>query len=176
MQTCRGLPTVMLFQFQTTWGSDSSPSSSLKRSSAPNFRIAVSSSLLKGFELQTEKRMKNGLELLSQFCHSTKPLWSFSHLKRGASFLLSTHLFPALAWTATVRGTTPIYWEEMGRVRSLTKRCSTLPPPASLRPGWSLVGRGKEKQVMHFNFWPSLSSVSKSAIVRGELVEALLTY
>lgn len=116
MQTCRGLPTVMLFQFQTTWGSDSSPSSSLKRSSAPNFRIAVSSSLLKGFELQTEKRMKNGLELLSQFCHSTKPFWSFSHLKRGASFLLSTHLFPALAWTATVRGTTPIYWEEMGRV------------------------------------------------------------
>lgn len=34
-----------------TWGSDSSPSISLKRSSAPNFKIAVSSSLLKGLEL-----------------------------------------------------------------------------------------------------------------------------
>ncbi len=33
-------------------GSDSSPSGSLNRSSAPNFKIAVNSSLLKGFELE----------------------------------------------------------------------------------------------------------------------------
>lgn len=78
MQTCRGLQTPTWFQFQTTWGSDSSPSSSLKRSSAPNFRIAVSSSLLNGFELQEQMRRKMGFGLLSQHCYSTKPYQSFS--------------------------------------------------------------------------------------------------
>lgn len=39
-----------------TCGSDSSPSASLKSSSAPNLRMAVSSSLLKGLELQHRSR------------------------------------------------------------------------------------------------------------------------
>lgn len=38
-----------------TCGSDSSPSASLKSSSAPNLRMAVSSSLLNGFELKFKK-------------------------------------------------------------------------------------------------------------------------
>lgn len=77
VQTCRGLPTAMWFQLQTTWGSDSSPSSSLKRSSAPNFRIAVSSSLLKGFELLEQTR-RMCFELLSQHFYNTKSYQRFS--------------------------------------------------------------------------------------------------
>lgn len=38
-----------------TCGSDSSPSGSLNRSSAPNFNMAASSSLLNGFELEIQK-------------------------------------------------------------------------------------------------------------------------
>jgi hypothetical protein len=38
-----------------TWGSCSSPSGSLKSSSAPNFKMADNSSLLKGVELQRGK-------------------------------------------------------------------------------------------------------------------------
>lgn len=45
---------VGLFTYCRTCGSDSSPSASLKSSSAPNLRIAVSSSLLNGFELWKE--------------------------------------------------------------------------------------------------------------------------
>lgn len=53
VETCAfGLLGVTL----TTWGSDSSPSASLKSSSAPNLRIAVSSSLLNGLELRDPKR------------------------------------------------------------------------------------------------------------------------
>lgn len=48
-----------------TCGSDSSPSSSLKRSSAPNFKMAVSSSLLKGFELHKNKSGKAKRWILS---------------------------------------------------------------------------------------------------------------
>ena len=40
-----------------TCGSDSSPSGSLKSSSAPNLRMAVSSSLLKGFELKQKSAL-----------------------------------------------------------------------------------------------------------------------
>lgn len=50
---------VVLFCFFFTWGSCSSPSGSLKSSSAPNFNMADNSSLLKGVELKSEKKKKN---------------------------------------------------------------------------------------------------------------------
>jgi len=55
-----GSPRLLLFGWGgeanecSTCGSDSSPSDSLKSSCAPNLSMAVSSSLLNGFELCTE--------------------------------------------------------------------------------------------------------------------------
>lgn len=57
--------------FFFTWGSCSSPSGSLKSSSAPNFKMADNSSLLKGVELKSGKIKMLNLILKNLNTYST---------------------------------------------------------------------------------------------------------